>query len=75
MRYGTDAIVFSVEYDRDSSNTIILRLRRSLTDDMKEIQLSQDQDSGLNTAEFDAVMLRALYRPGHFVRWNNASSR
>jgi hypothetical protein len=47
MRYGTDAIVFFVEYDQGSFNAIILRLRRSLPDGMMEIQLPHDQDSAL----------------------------
>jgi hypothetical protein len=76
MRYGTDAIVFFAEYDRDSFHTSILRLCRSLTDDMKEIQFPHDHDSELSIAEFDAVRQRALYSLlGHFVGWNNASSR
>jgi hypothetical protein len=75
MKYGTDIIVFFAEYDRDSFHTSILRLCRSLTDDMKEIQFPHDHDSVLSTAEFDAVMPRALYRLGRFVGWNNASIR
>ena len=79
MKYGTDAIVFFAEYDRDSFNTIILRLRRSLPDDMKEIQHGahrvRRQRKGVSVTPslakagtvFDAVMPGALYRREHFV--------